>query len=186
MNIFVLSRNPIEAARMHCDKHVVKMIVESSQMLSTAHRVLDGVCHIERSKSNRNVKRYRLDDYREHILYKATHVNHPSNIWTRESSANYVWHYHLFVELCEQFTLRYGKIHKTDRLLRRTLERLPDNIDWRGGLTPFRLAINVPECIQTDPVRSYRMFYKTKQSRFNMKWTKIKQPEWFYENSYNI
>lgn len=35
MNIFVLSEGPVEAARMQCDKHVVKMIVETAQMLCT-------------------------------------------------------------------------------------------------------------------------------------------------------
>ena len=55
-------------------------------------------------------------------------------------------------------------------------------------MTPFRLAINVPECICDDPIKSYRQFYMTKQQRFKMEWTKVKQPEWFekYENKRSI
>ena len=79
MNIFYLDEKPLTAARMHCDKHVVKMIIESAQMLSTAHRTLDG------------------NDYADRMnLYKATHKNHPANIWVRESAENYLCLYNLF------------------------------------------------------------------------------------------
>ena len=74
MNIFYLDRNPVIAAQMMCDKHVVKMILESAQMLSTAHRVLDGD-----------------DRANETGLYKMAHKNHPSTIWVRASSENYRW-----------------------------------------------------------------------------------------------
>ena len=73
MNIFYLDSDPYVAAKMHCDKHVVKMILESAQMLSTAHRVLDG------------------DEYAdERGLYKMAHKNHPSTIWVRTSTDNYM------------------------------------------------------------------------------------------------
>ena len=63
MNIFVLDTDPVTAAQLQCDKHVVKMIVESAQMLSTAHRMLDGTIQIAPSKSGkRMVKHYRLFD----------------------------------------------------------------------------------------------------------------------------
>ena len=65
MNIFVLHDNPIIAAKYQCDKHVVKMILESGQMLSTAHRVLDGEEYVELSKNNRRLKRWRGRDQRE-------------------------------------------------------------------------------------------------------------------------
>jgi hypothetical protein len=72
MNIFVIHENPIIAAREHCDKHVVKMILESAQMLSTSHRILDGVEEKAPSVSGKTMSKYwRLDDYREPILYRA-------------------------------------------------------------------------------------------------------------------
>ena len=70
MNIFILDKNPIKAAREHCDKHVVKMIVESGQMLSTAHRLLDGKEYIEKSRTGRNIKRWKLNDDRENKSHK--------------------------------------------------------------------------------------------------------------------
>ena len=73
MNIFFLSENSKVCAKYHCDKHVVKMIVEYAQLLSTAHRASDG--------------------YSGDSCYKTTHKNHPSAIWSRESDTNYVWLY---------------------------------------------------------------------------------------------
>ena len=96
---------------MMCDKHVVKMIIESAQMLSTAHRELD--CNL-----NNNDK-----------LYKVAHKNHPSTKWVRENSAQYMWLYDHFVALCEEYTHRYGKTHMTDTKLRKILSQLPSTID---------------------------------------------------------
>jgi hypothetical protein len=163
MNIFILDHSPESDGKMHCNIHCIKMICENAQMLSTAHRVLDGHSEVILSQNKRSLKYYRLNDSREQTLYKATHVNHPSNIWTRECLANYQWHYRLFVALCDQYTLRYGKTHATDTRLRDVLKSPPDNIDPSTQLTPFRLAINVPECILDDPIQSYRLFYQTKQ-----------------------
>ena len=98
MNIFYLSTNADECARYHCDKHVVKMILETAQMLSTAHRVLDGD---------------KLAD--EKKLYKKVHVNHPSTKWVRESYANYSWAYDLLYSLCKEYTFRYNKYNKVQR-----------------------------------------------------------------------
>ena len=84
MNIFYLSHNTQECAEMHVDKHVVKMILEYSQLLSTAHRVLDGVEYIDNS-SGRKIKRWKLNwSAFEDTLYKATHINHPSAVWCRQ------------------------------------------------------------------------------------------------------
>ena len=69
MNIFYLHKDPRQCAQMHCDKHVVKMIVEYAQLMSTAHRVLDGELYNGKTKNGRNIKRYRLNDKREDILY---------------------------------------------------------------------------------------------------------------------
>ena len=84
MNLFILNVDPIVAAQDQCDKHVVKMIVESAQMLSTVHRMLDGTETEKRSVSGKTMtKYYELSDDREDILYKACHFNHPCTIWTR-------------------------------------------------------------------------------------------------------
>jgi len=68
MNIFYLDKDPIKSAEMHCDKHVVKMIIEYAQLLSTAHRVLDGVEQIGRTINNRKYKRFILNSNLENIL----------------------------------------------------------------------------------------------------------------------
>jgi hypothetical protein len=152
----------IDSARSQCDKHVVKMPLESAQMLCTVHRILDG--------GNED-------------LYKIAHPKHPSTLWTMESSANYLWHYRHWMELCKEYTYRYGKVHKSWEKFGMRLSRAPANIP-KGTLTPFKLAFKTqPECIvEGDPVASYRNFYKTKQSRFDMKWTKRRIPNWFLTN----
>jgi hypothetical protein len=181
MNIFRLDDNPRKAAELQCDKHIPKMIVESAQMLSTTHRMLDGIETKCLSKSGkRMVKYYLLESDLEPIMYKAVHFNHPSTVWTRESIENYQWHYEHFVGLCDEYKYRYGRIHKTDELLRDILKRPPVNIP-KVSETPFKLAMGSnPECMYpSDPVRSYREFYQTKQDRFKMVWTKRPVPEWF-------
>lgn len=178
MNIFVLDENPVIAAQLQCDKHVVKMIVESAQMLSTTHRMLDG-------KQVRNdkgvlVKKWSFHNEYEDIYYKSVHTAHPCTVWTMQSDMNYNWHYAHFVALCDEYTYRYGKIHATDKLLREPLSVMPKNIKYRD-MTQFALAMNAnPECIHyNDPVRSYREYYQTKQDRFSMVWSKRSIPEWF-------
>ena len=178
MNIFILNEDPVIAAQEQCDKHVVKMIVESAQMLSTVHRMVDGVMERRPSKSGSMLQYWKLNDKREDILYKACHFNHPSTIWTREGSYNYTWHYKHFIALCDEYTYRYGKVHSTDTKLRKILKSLPNNI--KTGKTPFKLAMGSnPECMLEDPVESYRRFYETKQKRFNMVWSKRPVPKWF-------
>jgi len=182
MNIFVLDTNPVKAAIQQCDKHVVKMIVESAQMLSTAHRMLDGQVYTAPSKSGKRiVKHYSLEDsIAEQTLYKVVHANHPCTVWTMESACNYEWHYKHFEALCDEYTYRYGKTHKTDMILRSLLKKHPKNISNKG-LTPFALAMKSnPECMFDDPVKSYRAFYKTKTERFSMKWSRRESPNWFH------
>ena len=86
MNIFNLHEDTKKSAQMHCDKHVVKMIIEYAQLMSTAHRILDGVEYEDRTKNNRRIRRWKHPNANvENTLYKASHINHPSAIWTRES-----------------------------------------------------------------------------------------------------
>ena len=181
MNIFVLDNDPVKAAQLQCNKHIVKMIVESAQMLSTVHRLLDGEVEMRPSKSGkRMVKYWKLNDSREDTIYKAVHMNHPCTIWTRECSSNYDWHYKHFIALCNEYKYRYGKVHNSQTKLETVLRDAPNNIKHTEGITPFRLAMgDNPECMFADPVKSYRAFYQTKQHRFKMIWTKRDVPEWF-------
>jgi hypothetical protein len=157
MNIFMLDRSPTLAANYHCDKHVVKMILEYAQLLSTAHRELDDI-----------------DD--DDVLYRKTHVNHPSGIWVRESSSNYGWLYNLFVSCCAEYTRRYGKVHLTQTKLLSRLSHLPDNIP-DGDLTPMRLAMP-DECKLDDPVAAYRGYYKSHKADIAV-WNYSKTPYWW-------
>lgn len=180
MNIFILDTDPEKAAQAQCDKHVVKMVLESAQMLSTAHRVLDGRVTKAPSKSGKTmIKHWVLGGARED-LYKAVHVSHPCTVWTMESEANYRWHFKHFRALAREFYQRFGKHHKSWTDLSGTLEQPPYNIPNKH-LTPFRLAMGAaPQCIdESNPVESYRSFYQTKQDRFDMKWTKRPKPSWF-------
>jgi hypothetical protein len=184
MNVFALDNNPRVAAKFHCDTHVVKMIVESAQMLSTAHRLLDGkksrVSYVTKKGKHRTKDVWTLAKAWDSVYYKVAHPKHPSTVWTTLNAGNYSWHYELFCALCDEYTYRYGKIHKTDRLLRDALTRFPKNI-IPGKRTPFALAMKSnPECMDpTNPIESYRAFYRTKQSRFKMVWTGRNVPSWF-------
>ena len=186
MNIFILDNDPVIAAQEQCDKHVVKMIVESAQMLSTVHRMLDGTMERRPSKSGAMLQYWKLNDERENTLYKACHFNHPSTVWTRECGLNYDWHYKHFIGLCDEYTYRYGKVHSTDTKLRVALKTKPQNIPHQNLMTPFKLAMSArPECILKCPVESYRRFYETKQERFKMVWTKRSKPKWFNQQKNN-
>lgn len=183
MNIFVLDHDPVEAARLQCNKHVGgKMQTESAQMLSTAHRMLDGFITEGLSKSGkRTVKKYiHPDEYLEKLLYKAVHFNHPCTKWTMETTSNYDWHYKHWIALCEEYEYRYGKTHLSLTKLKDILANPPKNIK-KGPLTQFPLAMQSnPECMfKDDPVKSYRAFYQTKQKRFKMEWKFREVPEWF-------
>ncbi len=169
MNIFVLSLDPVIAARIHCDRHVVKMVLESAQLLSTAHRILDGI------REAPNQKHWVLPDEREAVLYKATHVQHPCAIWVRQSSTNYTWLFKLFKALCDEYRYKYGRVHKCADMLD-ALKELPKHIP-RGERTPFAQAMPV-ECKNLNAITAYRTYY-TEHKRKMAVWTKRAQPEWF-------
>lgn len=172
MNIFFLSALPRESAELMVDKHVVKMIVESAQLLSTAHRVLDGVDGI-------------LPDFREELLYKATHRNHPSAVWARSSSQNYYWLYSHFEALLDEYTYRYGKTHKTSEK-RNVLRIAPNNIandaftvppacmpeEYRIGTARYNTNNSWP-----DTVESYRNYYNLGKRHIH-KWKNREIPSW--------
>jgi hypothetical protein len=161
MNIFYLDEDPTICAEMHCDKHVVKMIIEYAQLMSTAHRMLDGKHYID-SSSGRRIQRWRLPTAEmESVVYKAGHVNHPSAIWVRENAVHYQYTYDLFTSLCDEYTLRYGKVHLTDSKLRDCLNILPNNIDlcaWR--YPPQAMPDDVKSISAVDAYHKYYAKYK--------------------------
>lgn len=182
MNIFILDRDPVEAARQMCDKHVVKMVTETAQLLSTCHRLLDGEMYWARTKLNRRIKRWRLFDDREQKLYKASHVKHPCNIWLRETTGNYDWTYEHFLALCEVYHARYNRTHKADTDFRGYLDRRPDNLK-EGSLTEFAQAMP-DECKQKDVELAYKRYYNMYKSDI-AKWKSGNVPEWFIMENKN-
>ena len=182
INIFILDKDPVNAAQMQCDKHIVKMPLESAQMLSTAHRVLDGSVEKRPSKSGKRILDYWVHPEYDDTLYRVCHKNHPCTQWTMESKSNYDWHYMHFKALSVEYRKRYDRTHKSFATLWDILQDSPKNIPDIGP-TPFRLAMGAaPQCInEDDPVASYRNFYKTKRESFDMTWKNVKTPEWFVE-----
>ena len=178
MNIFYLHTDTEIAAAYHCDKHVVKMIVEYAQILSTAHRVLDGQMTQVILPSGRKSKRYILDDVElNDNLYLATHINHPSVIWARSSLSNYRWLLSLLEKCLKQYFIRYGKIHKTQSILH-LLQKFPNHIKVTMGMTAPPLCM--PDKYKMEnPVASYRLFYIQEKRHF-AKWKPpTKTPDWF-------
>ena len=155
MNIFFLDYDVKKCAEAHIDKHVVKMILEYAQLMSTAHRVLDGA--------------------ESDTLYKSTHKNHPCGIWIREDKANYNYVYSLFLELCDEYRRRYGKTHLTETKLADILETPPENMPDVGMTTPAQAMPD--ECKDEDPVVAYRNYYRKHKSEI-ASW-KTKQPTWW-------
>jgi len=176
MNIFYIDKDPVQAAQWMVDKHVVKMILESAQLLSTAHRLLDGRQVMGKSKTGRNAKRWILDDAREPVIYQATHINHPSAVWCRESVENYIWLADHLHALLQEYTYRYGKKHKVEGDLSYMLLSPPKNLsEWDMTLMPSAMADEYK--ISTDPIVNYRNYYKVGKARMHS-WKNRQPPEW--------
>ena len=180
MNIFYVNESPIDAAQALVDKHVVKMILESAQLLSTAHRFLDGEEIEGQSKTGRKARRWKLFDAREDVLYQATHINHPSAVWCRQSIENYNWLVDHFYELGFEYTHRYGKIHKCFQSdFAYMLQSPPKNLKeyfW----TPMPSCMAEEYIISEDPLTNYRNYYIIGKSNLH-KWTNRQPPEWINE-----
>lgn len=176
MNIFYISDDVEECSKWAVDKHIVKMCLEYSQLLSTAHRILDGVQYFDFS-GGRKIKRWKLIDDRENVLYKATHINHPSAVWARKSIENYLWLYLLLDSFLKEYTYRYGKIHKIDKIgLFEKLKSTPINLkDYHRTEMPSCMA---PEyIISSNPIENYRNYYKGGKKHLH-RWTKRNPPDW--------
>lgn len=155
MNIFVLDTDPVACAEMHADKHVVKMILETAQLLSAGINLRYGG---------------QVDG-----LYKTTHQNHPCSIWARQTRSNFLWLADLGVALCDEYNFRYGKIHKSLSVIERA-QKLSSLITL-DYMTPFAQAM--PELYKSeDAVKAYRNYYKIEKSSI-AKWTKRSAPLWF-------
>lgn len=181
MNIFRLDNDPVKSAQMMCDKHVVKMVTEYGQLLSTAHRVLDGTPEKRPSKSGkRMVDHYIVDgEARESLLYKVAHKNHPSAIWCRENNKNYRWLYEHFQATAKEYSHRYGREHLTYEKLGGQLWFSPRNINQVGPETVMPQCM--PDyCKDEDVTEGYRKYYREEKRTF-AKWTKREVPAWFLE-----
>jgi hypothetical protein len=187
MNVFYLDKDPSTCAQQHCDKHVVKMIIEYAQLLSTAHRVLDGEQYIEERYVHgslparfHKIKRWKLEDSLESKLYKASHINHPSAVWARDSHLNYLWLASLLNSLCDEYTHRYDKVHKVREsgLSNILFSKVPQNIMIRK--TFFEPPPAMPDIykVPNDSIQSYRNYYLNDKKRFAT-WKNRKSPEWW-------
>lgn len=182
MNIFKLDEDIDNCAKYHNDKHVVKMSTEYAQLLSTCHRVLDGTLWWGHSSTGRKIQRWFLQDGQyNHMLYKASHINHPCNKWLRESAANYQWLYNLWIRLGEEYTHRYGRLHLAHEKLHGLLSIEPHNIPQDVEPTdPPAAMTQYPHCIVTDNiVASYRNYYWEAKKDFS-KWTRRPKPDWWH------
>ena len=168
MNIFVTDECPVKSAQHHCNVHNVKMILEVAQMLSTAHFVLDGV----------------------QVGYKPTHKNHPCSIWIRETSENYKWAYDHLKALCDEYTFRTGKVHKTSELLK-SLAKQPCKIVC-GARTPFAMAMPDPfkKLGVFDQTKAYKAYLNEKfkewacrEKPMRVEWHNRAKPDWVVSDS---
>jgi len=155
MNIFVLDLDPKKAALYHFDKHVTKMVLETSQMLCTA-------LHSHSS----------LPD----IPYKPAHPKHPCTIWAASCRCNYQWLCDLGHALSEEYTHRYGKIHKCASVINYCASHL--NSITEGALTQFAQAMP-DEYKHNNPVEAYRNFYRHGKAYFSHVWTRRDRPNWW-------
>lgn len=161
MNIFYLDHDPSLAAQMHCDKHVVKMILETAQIMSTVARAKCALNHIETPSD----------------LYQPTHVNHPSVLWAGESWSNYCWVYLLGCNLGNEYNLRYGKEHKSMIIIWQAWKTVTISDFELHRPTTIRQCMPEQYQIIGDPVGAYRSYYIGEKTRmFN--WKVRGQPDW--------
>ena len=181
MNIFILDTDPTTAAQYHCDKHVVKMILESAQMLSTAYQVSLLPSHhlsIQHFKGQKAITIYCKENFPQtQKLYSVSHLHHPCTQWTYQSIQNYQWHCQLALALCTEYTKRYLKTHKSQEIIQ-FLATLTPNLPNTTHTTPFAIAMKPEFKISTNPVTCYRHYYLKDKIRF-AKWNHSPTPTWF-------
>lgn len=153
MNIFFLDFDTKKCAQYHCDKHVVKMILETAQLLCGVHWVTGS-----------------------EAPYKLSHKNHPCAIWTRSSLSNYLYLCDLGLELCKEYTYRYGKRHKSQDVIEWCLVNKPNIHDVDFTTPP--LAMGDEFKIGGDIIESYRNYYIGGKKDI-VSWKNREVPEWF-------
>ena len=181
MNIFALDECPVKSAEMACDKHCVKMILESAQLLCSVHRVLDGTEYYDKTANGRKIKRWRHPDPKlEKVLYKAGWIKHPSTMWLMESAFNYNWLYRHMMALNEEFKKRYsGKDHLAITKLKDALRNPPKNAPLNKKPTLPTPAMTEECKVPGDTVKSYRNYYVMKKQRFATWKSPSKMPDWY-------
>lgn len=209
MNIFVLDKDPKKAAQYHVDKHVIKMILESSQMLATAYYTSRGIksfskLHESKEKELMMVEVFegfprRAGDEKGTLPttfwirginpYRPAFVHHLCTQWAGKCIENWNWLHSLALELCKEFTHRYGKTHACQEILEWMSEN-PALSESLGRITPHALAMPNEYIYyrwdnkEADPVQSYRNYYLgEKKALFS--WTNRKTPK-FVLNATNL
>ena len=184
MNVFVLDKDPRRAAEMHADRHCVKMILESAQMLCTAHWL--GWARLLKSPpmKQKQLQPWLFDNVHKNLQppWKMSHVHHPCTQWTQRVWGNYMWHSRLGLALCDEYTHRYKKVHKSHELHRWLNRHIPPtfetSIDNPVGITPFAVCMPDDVKITDDPVGSYQNYYIVHKAPM-ARWAHSEKPIWF-------
>jgi len=189
MDIFILHENPKEAAIMHCERHILKMIIEHTQMLAAAYYHTIGISRKKEIAENQEkvsqlFKGFpRKDEDGNDKPYAITHVNHPCTVWTRESLTNFNWLLDCTKYMCEEFTYRYGGKHSVEFIIDWMYENPPNLKDI--GLTEFAQAM--PDVYKSDSAtEAYRKYYAYKTTYMKVNW-KLEEriPNWWNESFIN-
>jgi hypothetical protein len=152
MNIFFLDWDVKKCAQYHNDKHVVKMILETAQLLCGSHWATGS-----------------------EAPYKLSHKNHPCSIWVREDLNNYLWLCELGLELCKEYTYRYGKRHKSQEIIEWCICNKPNISDVRFTEPPKAMPDHYKV---NDPIQSYRNYYLGDKKDFCV-WRGRNTPNWY-------
>ena len=152
MNLFVTDQNPVTSARNLDDKRLIKMCLETTQLLCSAINFYDG-----------------------NTPYKTTHLNHPVTVWVRTNRANWSWAFMHGLALCQEYTARYGKIHKCESILR-SIEHLftiiPDGTRTQFVNCAANNSLGIDFKHIADPIEAYRKYLTNR-------WNNDKQsPSW--------
>jgi len=186
MNIFVLDEDPKQAAQYHCNKHVVKMILESAQMLCGAHwysLLKEQGKTISELGGPKKAKEYLSKNVSSDKIppYAFTHTGHPCSIWAAENVGNYGWLDSLMRALLDEYTLRYGKRHKSEDVWLWLHDNDPQYISQAMIMTPH------PQCMPDEckvlgnTVKAYRNYY-IKHKKYLAVWEpRSSTPDWFKE-----
>ena len=160
MNIFATDKCPIKSAQNMCDTHVVKMVLESAQLLCSY-----------------------LNEQGIETPYKSTHLKHPCSLWLKEIALNRSWLFEHYYALIQEYRFRYGKRHKCNDLLGLFYFNFyfEDAIEILNN-SNLKFALAMPDEYKTDcPFQSYKNYYISKKHSMKreMKWTNRQPPEWF-------